>query len=204
MGTIQSRPSTTAPARGHALLYGGAALPAAKILLPATDTPNARQSLACRGTKQPSVTLSTNVSCEYDDGNVTMRAIESPPITARYPYDDGGNTSSLARPLPDGNPPPISSKHTHDISDFYYYGHRYYNPSTGRWPSRDPIGNKGGLNLYGFLGNDSIDYLDELGLMTKAAVDAAFAQYTAQNAGKPCSCVAKSLFEKSYFLSRDV
>ena len=43
------------------------------------------------------------------------------------------------------------------------YGYRYYDPITGRWPSRDPIGERGGLNLYGFVGNDGIDYTDYLG-----------------------------------------
>jgi len=33
------------------------------------------------------------------------------------------------------------------------------------WPSRDPIGEKGGLNLYGFVGNDGVDRLDRLGLL---------------------------------------
>ncbi|MFZ9938074.1 MAG: RHS repeat-associated core domain-containing protein, partial [Luteolibacter sp.] len=37
-------------------------------------------------------------------------------------------------------------------SGLYYYGYRYYDPVTGRWPSRDPIEEEGGLNLYGFLG----------------------------------------------------
>jgi len=44
-----------------------------------------------------------------------------------------------------------------------FYGYRYYDPLTGRWPSRDPIGERGGVNLYGFLGNDAIDRLDVLG-----------------------------------------
>jgi RHS repeat-associated protein len=44
-----------------------------------------------------------------------------------------------------------------------YYGFRYYDPVTGRWPSRDPIMENGGLNLYGMLGNDLIDYWDFLG-----------------------------------------
>jgi RHS repeat-associated protein len=46
------------------------------------------------------------------------------------------------------------------------YGYRYYDPLTGRWPSRDPIGEKGGVNLYGLLGNNGIDRWDILGLMT--------------------------------------
>jgi hypothetical protein len=43
-------------------------------------------------------------------------------------------------------------------------GRRYYNPSTGRWLSRDPIGEKGGPNLYGFVANDPISKSDALGL----------------------------------------
>lgn len=44
------------------------------------------------------------------------------------------------------------------------YGYRWYDPSTGRWPSRDPIQERGGLNLYGFVGNsggNSVDYLGQ-------------------------------------------
>ncbi|MEI8341731.1 MAG: RHS repeat-associated core domain-containing protein [Verrucomicrobiota bacterium] len=46
-----------------------------------------------------------------------------------------------------------------------YYGYRYYDPLTGRWPSRDPIGERGGVNLYGFVGNDGVDRVDLLGFM---------------------------------------
>jgi RHS repeat-associated protein len=44
-----------------------------------------------------------------------------------------------------------------------YYGYRYYDPITGRWPSRDPIEGEGGLNLYGFVGNKTINTWDILG-----------------------------------------
>jgi uncharacterized protein RhaS with RHS repeats len=45
-----------------------------------------------------------------------------------------------------------------------YYGYRYYDPKTGRWPSRDPIEEKGGVNLYGFIGNNGTNRYDVLGL----------------------------------------
>jgi hypothetical protein len=35
---------------------------------------------------------------------------------------------------------------------------------TGRWPSRDPIGEAGGISLYGFLKNDGLNKCDFLGL----------------------------------------
>ena len=40
----------------------------------------------------------------------------------------------------------------------------YYDPTTGRWPSRDPIEEEGGLNLYGFVANDPVGLIDYLGL----------------------------------------
>jgi hypothetical protein len=41
----------------------------------------------------------------------------------------------------------------------------YYDPSIGRWASRDPAEEEeGGNNLYVFAGNDAIDYYDILGL----------------------------------------
>ena len=45
----------------------------------------------------------------------------------------------------------------------YYYGYRYYSPTLGRWINRDPIGELGGLNLYGFVRNNSITGFDSLG-----------------------------------------
>jgi RHS repeat-associated protein len=43
------------------------------------------------------------------------------------------------------------------------YGYRYYDPVTGRWPSRDPICERGGKNLYGFVRNNGINKIDRLG-----------------------------------------
>lgn len=49
------------------------------------------------------------------------------------------------------------------ITDVTYYLYRYYDPMTGRWPSKDPIKEKGGVNLYGFVRNDGVNKLDYLG-----------------------------------------
>jgi RHS repeat-associated protein len=42
--------------------------------------------------------------------------------------------------------------------------YRAYDPNLGRWLSRDPLGEAGGLNLYGYVGNDPINLLDPFGL----------------------------------------
>ena len=52
-----------------------------------------------------------------------------------------------------------------------YYGYRYYDPKTGRWPSRDPIEEEGGVNMYGFVGNDGVNELDILGLCDRGSVN---------------------------------
>jgi hypothetical protein len=44
-----------------------------------------------------------------------------------------------------------------------YYGMRYYLPQLGRFISRDPIEELGGVNLYAFCGNDAINGVDYLG-----------------------------------------
>jgi RHS repeat-associated protein len=44
-----------------------------------------------------------------------------------------------------------------------YYGYRYYHPQTGRWINKDPIEEEGGLNLYGFVGNNGVSAFDYLG-----------------------------------------
>ena len=43
-------------------------------------------------------------------------------------------------------------------------GHRFYNSDDGRWLNRDPIGEQGGLNEYGFVNNTPTFYVDLLGL----------------------------------------
>jgi uncharacterized protein RhaS with RHS repeats len=43
-----------------------------------------------------------------------------------------------------------------------------YNPSTGRWLNRDPIGERGGVNLYALVGNDPLGEIDVLGHQVKA------------------------------------
>jgi len=45
-----------------------------------------------------------------------------------------------------------------------YSASAFYDPSTGRWVSRDPIGERGGVNLYEFVNNNSLSWFDSFGL----------------------------------------
>ena len=53
---------------------------------------------------------------------------------------------------------------TMTISDSNNYAYRYYSTDLGRWISRDPLGEKGGMNVYGFVGNATINEYDIFGL----------------------------------------
>jgi RHS repeat-associated protein len=63
------------------------------------------------------------------------------------------------------------------LTDFAFTGHHYdrrselsltryrgYDPTLGRWLSRDPIGLAGGVNLYGYVDNDPLSLFDPTGL----------------------------------------
>jgi len=53
-------------------------------------------------------------------------------------------------------------------------GRRCYNPVLGKWASRDPIGEFGGVNLYQFAINNAVDQFDSLGLDTSTFTDRPF------------------------------
>ncbi|MEN3943017.1 RHS repeat-associated core domain-containing protein [Prosthecobacter sp. SYSU 5D2] len=64
-----------------------------------------------------------------------------------------------------GELPPLgfSTKYEDEETGLLYYGYRYYSPEMGRWISRDPIGERGGINLYGMVHNDPVNRVDVLG-----------------------------------------
>ena len=95
------------------------------------------------------------------------------------PEEEGGISTPKAPSTPPKNGPSATSADTlttqkpSKINDFLgrvaYYGYRWYDPLTGRWPSRDPIEERGGENLYGFVCNDGIGNFDILGLVGVSA-----------------------------------
>ncbi|GBC62869.1 RHS repeat-associated core domain-containing pro tein [Desulfonema ishimotonii] len=102
----------------------------------------------------------------YDaNGNVGQLVNEDGVIVTRYEYDPFGNEIVAEGAGAQGNPFRFSTKY-HDVeTGLYYYGFRYYHTELGRWISRDPIEEKGGINLYLFVENNSINLIDINGLI---------------------------------------
>jgi len=52
----------------------------------------------------------------------------------------------------------------HAVSGLTLTHYRAYNSALGRWLSRDPIGENGGINLCGYVANNPVNAVDPLGL----------------------------------------
>lgn len=133
----------------------------------------------------------------YDgNGNVSalVKAMDSS-TSATYEYSPFGETIRTTGPVSKPNPFRFSTKYADDESDLIYYGFRFYGASTGRWLSRDPIGEDGGLNLQNFVHNGPLSAIDALGLqvmvwgrpMTQKDCDDHAKRYCDQFGARPSS-----------------
>jgi RHS repeat-associated protein len=91
-------------------------------------------------------------------------------VLERYRYSAYGKLEVLN---PDftaktGNQPLLAYTYTGREWEFeaklYFNRARFYDPDAGRWISRDPIGEEGGLNLYGYVLENPVNVKDSLGL----------------------------------------
>jgi RHS repeat-associated protein len=123
---------------------------------------------------------STNAFVSYDgNGNLTgLVDADTLSLLGRYEYSPVGVNMRASGSLGAQGHIRFSTKYWDSEGGVAYYGVRYAAPSQGRWISKDPIGEKGGNNLYGYCVNDPIserDYIGtdgKLGGIGSAAVDA--------------------------------
>jgi RHS repeat-associated protein len=101
------------------------------------------------------------------DGNGNVAALvkaSDGTVQANYEYGPFGEVIRATGPMAKANPFRFSTKYQDDETDLLYYDFRYYNAGTGRWLSRDPIGEPGGVNLYCMVGNNPVTRFDAQGL----------------------------------------
>jgi RHS repeat-associated protein len=100
----------------------------------------------------------------YDaNGSITAYINEHGVIEAEYIYDAFGSTIAASGSTSDTFRHRFSTKYYDTETGLYYYGYRFYDPALHRWLNRDPIEEEGGLNLYGFCGNDGVNCVDSIG-----------------------------------------
>ncbi len=90
-------------------------------------------------------------------------------VAQRYTYDEYGSVQ-----VRDNAGAPSSAalltRYTYTGREYdvavgiYHYRHRWYSPAIGRWMSSDPIGERGGINLYGYVGENPTSRTDSSGL----------------------------------------
>jgi RHS repeat-associated protein len=110
-------------------------------------------------------TNGTHFACFDGNGNVMALVDASTGAeSARYEYGPFSEDIRATGPMARINSLRFSTQYADDITGDCKYLHRDLDAATGRWPTPDPIGERGGVNLYGFVGNNPITESDAQGL----------------------------------------
>ena len=95
-------------------------------------------------------------------------------MEAVYSYSAFGELLGYKNPVggthAQDNPIRFASKYYDSETGLYQYNHRFYSPKLGRFITRDPVGEYGGLNLYAYCANRPVDRWDYLGLDGRATL----------------------------------
>ena len=98
-------------------------------------------------------------------------------VAQRFTYDEYGgfqvrDSAGAATASPPAARYLFTGREYDHVTGLGNHRHRFYSPALGRWLSRDPIEEDGGINLYGYVGNRPLYAVDPLGLVDwKAVVD---------------------------------
>ncbi len=111
-------------------------------------------------------------------------------VVNNYEYSPLGKLYSSDEQI--SQPFKFSSEYADNKTNLVYYNYRYYNPKIGRWLSRDPIQENGGINIYGFVNNNPNYYYDHLGRDPRVEAATKLAIWLASAAGVVWSTVVSS------------
>jgi RHS repeat-associated protein len=123
--------------------------------------------------KVSDATAAGKVYASYDgNGNILAWSGADGLVKRTQDYDAFGNVvlknTASSGTLSDGNGEVaygFSTKPEDQESGLLYYGYRYFDPVPGRWSSKDPPEEEGGINLYNLLRGNAVNSVDKLGLV---------------------------------------
>jgi len=128
--------------------------------------------MLARSSGYSSGSFTTNLYYHADgNGNIAYLVNSSQTLAASYQYDPYGNLLNSSGAYATANTYRFSSKEYSPSTSLYIYLYRFYSPQLQRWLNRDPIGEAGGINLYGFVGNNPMSFVDPLGLLVFGTFD---------------------------------
>jgi RHS repeat-associated protein len=104
-------------------------------------------------------------------GDITALMDGGENIAARYLYGPFGKTLGQWGSNAPANMMRFSSMPYYSNPGIYGYWGRFGDPNLQRWLNQDPLGEKAGINLYRFDGNNPINYVDPLGLYDYSAAE---------------------------------
>ncbi len=99
----------------------------------------------------------------YDGkGNVSALIDSAQAVVASYAYDPFGKLMKKSGIF--DQPYTFSTKEAQSGTGQYYYGYRFYDSCSGKWSTRDPLGEAADLNVYRMVGNSAMNLIDPFGL----------------------------------------
>jgi len=136
--------------------------------------------------KKPAATSPIQIYYIHTDHLDTPRVIVDQSNTIVWRWD---NTHAFGANLPDESPtdvtqvfeynPRFPGQYFDQETNLHYNYFRYYEPETGRYISPDPIGLAGGVNVWGYVGQNPLSLIDPYGLFELPVLSQNFVDATA-------------------------